>query len=88
MEVLLLALPLLLLPPFLVIRLFLLQGPEMLLVRFELLRMRRMLLLLNMLHMFMFVGFITDKILLRLRRPNRRRVRPHWLLVSWEYKFA
>ena len=87
MEVLLLALPLLLLPPFLVIRLFLLQGPEMLLVRFELLRMR-MLLLLNMLHMFMFVEFITDKILLRLRRPNRRRVRPHWLLVSWEYKIA
>ena len=85
MEVL--ALPLFLLPPFLVIRLFLLQGPEMLLVRFELLRMR-MLLLLNMLHMFMFVGFIRDKILLRLRRPNRRRVRPHWLLVSWEYKNA
>ena len=85
MEVL--ALPLLLLPPFLVIRLFLLQGPEMLLVRFELLRMRRMLLL-NMLPMFMFVEFIADKILLRLRRPNRRRVRPHWLLVSWEYKIA
>jgi len=84
--------------PLRVIRLFLLQGPEMLLMRF-MLRMRMLNMLpmnmlpMNMLPMFMFMAFMMNKVKLRVRRTSgnrrwprrhRRRVRSHWLLVSWE----
>ena len=92
MEVLL-GLLLVLPAPLRVIRLFLLQGPEMLLMRF-MLRMRMLNMLpMNMLPMFMFMAFMMNKVKLRVRRTSgnrrwprrhRRRVRSHWLLVSWD----